>query len=290
MGSPVAKSLPPALMQERVRLMLAFYGLAPVVTGLLFGMNHSGSARELSTPGSVIYWMGIAFIFWLVLDLSSRACLAVLKPWKPPVWAGLLAGSILAMVAFAPILQVYSREVFALLADPDTAYSPPRTVMSAGGDVVQLLKFSVVPAYWLTLTWVFGRLFGYPGYLAAYRPAPSVSPVLGAAAQTVPAREGLFAEIPARLGLDVISLHAEDHYVRVCTRLGDTLIRYRFNDAIKEAARLGGVQVHRSHWVRVEAVDAVLTEDGARRLRLKNGMEIPVSRTYLGVLKAVGLI
>ena len=285
------KSIAPRLLPERVRMTLAFYVLVPLVTGFLFGMNHSGSARELSTAASLLYWTGIAFTFWWLLDIASRVTLAILRPWSPPLWSCLLVGSVAAMAVYAPFIQIYAREVFALLAAPGASYTPPRTVLSAGGEWLQLLKFSVVPAYWLTLTWLFGRLFGYPAYLAPFRPEPRAGGLPRAAdAETTPARTGVFAEIPARLGLEVTSLHAEDHYVRVCTRLGDTLVRYRFNDAIKEASALGGVQVHRSHWVRVEAVEEVLTEDGARRLRLKNGMVIPVSRTYLGVLKAVNLI
>ena len=292
MGSSMMKSMSPRRWPERVRLTLAFYVLVPLVTGLIFGVNHSGTARALSTHASVVYWMGIAFGFFLLLDIASRVCIALLKPWRPPVWVSLLGGSVLAMVAFAPFIQVYSREAFALLADPAASYAPPRTVISSDNDLVQLLKFTVVPAYWMGITFVFGRLFGYPGYLGEYRPAPApVSPVLGGAASgAVVERTGIFAEVPARLGLEITSLHAEDHYVRVCTRLGDTLIRYRFNDAVKEAAPLGGVQVHRSHWVTVDSVQDVTTEENGRRLRLKNGMTVPVSRTYLGVLKAVGLI
>jgi DNA-binding LytR/AlgR family response regulator len=88
----------------------------------------------------------------------------------------------------------------------------------------------------------------------------------------------------------MVSLSAEDHYVRVVTDHGNALIRYRFSDALSEVRGLPGIQVHRSHWVAVRAIERVRSSGKTYCLVLKDGSEFPVSRTNVGVLREAGLI
>jgi DNA-binding LytR/AlgR family response regulator len=82
-------------------------------------------------------------------------------------------------------------------------------------------------------------------------------------------------------GLDpddpVVALTAEDHYVRVHGRRRSVLIGYRFGDAIAELAPLGGVQTHRSAWVRTSEIAAVERVGSRRMVRLANGQTLPLS-------------
>ena len=41
----------------------------------------------------------------------------------------------------------------------------------------------------------------------------------------------------------------EDHYVRVFTDAGESLILLRLSDAMAEVRDVPGLQIHRSHWV-----------------------------------------
>lgn len=79
----------------------------------------------------------------------------------------------------------------------------------------------------------------------------------------------------------LLHISVEDHYSRVRTSLGSELILLRFSDAIREAEPIEGMQVHRSHWVARDFVDSLQTRQGKSALALKDGSEIPVSRTFL---------
>ena len=87
---------------------------------------------------------------------------------------------------------------------------------------------------------------------------------------------------------DIYALSAEDHYLRVHTSAGQTLVLMRLYDAIRELDGIEGSQVHRSWWVARDAVRDVTRGDGRLTLAIKGDVEAPVSRSYAKVLKAEG--
>ncbi len=94
--------------------------------------------------------------------------------------------------------------------------------------------------------------------------------------------------LPVRLGRIVLCLQMEDHYVRVHTPLGSTLVLMSLSQAMAGLTGVEGVQTHRSWWVARDAIVGVV-EDGRRlRLRLGNGLEAPVSRARVGTLREQG--
>jgi DNA-binding LytR/AlgR family response regulator len=86
------------------------------------------------------------------------------------------------------------------------------------------------------------------------------------------------------------SISVRDHYVDVSTSLGVGSLLMRFSDAISEVWPVEGAQVHRSHWVAWDAVEAVEREGGKLFLRLPSGARIPVSRNHRDKLEARGLV
>ncbi len=96
--------------------------------------------------------------------------------------------------------------------------------------------------------------------------------------------------IPAHLGLTLIALEMEDHYVRAHTALGSDLILMRMRDAIGELAGVPGMQVHRSWWVAQAAVTGVERDGRNVRLELTNGLRAPVSRERVAALREAGWI
>lgn len=88
----------------------------------------------------------------------------------------------------------------------------------------------------------------------------------------------------------VISLHAEDHYVRVETVKGSELILMRLADAIQLAQPAKGVQVHRSHWVALDQVAGYDKTDGTWSVILSDGRRVPVSRGYRADAITAGII
>lgn len=106
----------------------------------------------------------------------------------------------------------------------------------------------------------------------------------GAVADAADPRERL----PARLGRDLVCLQMEDHYVRVHTTQGSALVLMSLSQAMAGLQDIEGVQTHRSWWVARSAIVGVV-EDGRRlRLRLKGGLEAPVSRARIGRLREEG--
>jgi DNA-binding LytR/AlgR family response regulator len=89
---------------------------------------------------------------------------------------------------------------------------------------------------------------------------------------------------------NLIALIVEDHYVDIVTDKGKTLVLMRLADAIREAAPVAGLQVHRSHWVALDAVVRTQRSEGKVMIELSNGMRLPVSRGYLPAAKEAGLV
>lgn len=90
-----------------------------------------------------------------------------------------------------------------------------------------------------------------------------------------------FKRLPHKIGRDLISLQAQDHYILVVTSAGSEMILMRLSDAIKELGPHKGIQTHRSWWVAEKHIVNMATENGKKHIYLTNGQKIPISRTYL---------
>ncbi|MFM8819501.1 MAG: LytTR family DNA-binding domain-containing protein, partial [Phenylobacterium sp.] len=94
--------------------------------------------------------------------------------------------------------------------------------------------------------------------------------------------------LPPRLGREVTCLQVEDHYVRVHTPLGSALVLMSLSQAMAGLSGLEGVQTHRSWWVARGAILGVVEDGRNLRLRLTGGLEAPVSRSRVGLLREDG--
>lgn len=93
---------------------------------------------------------------------------------------------------------------------------------------------------------------------------------------------------PPFRGAEICAVLAEDHYLRVHTSAGATLILMRFADALAELEGIEGAQVHRSWWVARAAMLAVKRDGRRLSLKLKGGVEAPVSRPNVRALRDGG--
>jgi len=105
---------------------------------------------------------------------------------------------------------------------------------------------------------------------------PDASPALPAA---------LRSRVPRELGCEIVALEAEDHYVRVHTPKGSTLVLMRLSDAIELLDEALGMRVHRSWWVARRAVESFERDGQQVVLRLTNGARVPVGRTYVAAVR-----
>ncbi len=97
-----------------------------------------------------------------------------------------------------------------------------------------------------------------------------------------------FRRIPPALGRDLLALEMEDHYLRIHTAVGSDLILLRLRDAIAELGPALGRQVHRSWWVAEGALQSVERDNGKNVLVLRNGLRVPVSKTFRDQVKEAG--
>ena len=286
------------LRSDLLQVRLFFYLGVPGMTAMLFGMNQAGMARVLPSYWAIPYWLGITIPLWALLDASSRFVHILFRALDPHRWLVLVGGALIAMALFGPYLSIYAR-AFGAALPPGTSYRVNTPFPEAFLDLRKFAAYSGVPIYWVVIALFFARSFGFPPYLARSAAAsPLPERVAVPDVQTGPVlnefgleqRSGFRALLPYHLGCDVISLSAEDHYIRVITARGNALIRYRFGDALKEVRGQPGIQAHRSHWVAIEAIERVRSDSRGHVLILKDGSEVKVSRTNVGVLKAAGLV
>ncbi len=109
------------------------------------------------------------------------------------------------------------------------------------------------------------------------------------AAPTAAAPPRFLDRLPGQLrGAEVLAVEAEDHYLRVHTDQGQTLILMRLADAVAELEGIEGAQTHRSWWVARTAVIGAQRGEGRATLTLAGGLNAPVSRTYARALRDAG--
>ncbi len=80
-------------------------------------------------------------------------------------------------------------------------------------------------------------------------------------------------------------MKAEQHYVKVFTPEKSFMTLYRFSDAVAEMGSETGLQVHRSYWVRADAISAVKRESRKYSVELSNGMLVPISAPNRGLIR-----
>jgi hypothetical protein len=108
------------------------------------------------------------------------------------------------------------------------------------------------------------------------------------AGQAPPPRPRLLDRLPTEKRGRIVRLSMQDHYVEVHTDRGSALILMRMSDAIAEIEGVDGLRIHRSHWVARDAVEAVERREGRLVLRLRGGVELPVSRSYVEAVRSAG--
>lgn len=218
-----------------------------------------GSYPALARPVRYAYWIGLVLAGYL-----AAAAVARLARSAPNIWAASLVvtlGSALPMTFVVAWVMT--------LVQPGRIIAPAQLpALFAAVAAVQLL---------IVLTLVRPGMDRTPATALRGDASPIDDPTFPTA---------LLARLPRHLGADLLALESEDHYLRVHTRAGSELILMRLSDAVGLLDPRLGVQVHRSWWVARSAVER-LEKDGQRvRLRLVNGLCVPVGRTYMAATRA----
>lgn len=76
----------------------------------------------------------------------------------------------------------------------------------------------------------------------------------------------------------VLAVQADDHYLRIHTDRGATLIHMAIGEAERLLEKEDGIRTHRSWWIARAALDSVERKPGRISLKLKDGSLAPVAR------------
>lgn len=238
---------------------------APLAVALVLGLiGPFGTYDLLPLLPRLAYWLAIVALNWVLCDLALRWMDAwlqdtlTLRHLAVPL-AGALAASI-------PATGVVT------LANALSGLGWPGSVATLYGQVLLLLCAIAVPTY-LVFDLIEGK--GQPQ-----------------TAGPKPRSDGL-ALLQARLGRPLegtlLCLEMQDHYLKVHSTSGTEMILCRMEDAARELNGLGQ-RVHRSWWVADAARDGVMRDGQKLALRLRNGIHVPVGKTYRAALKSAGWI
>ena len=252
------------------------------VSGLILGMIAPYDSSNVPILlVRYLYWVSLALITSVLSGPVARLCL-------PP----LMARPLPASLGFALYTVAVSVTLFPFVVFTEIYLSSP---------------YGMTPGYiWDFLThvgaWDYVPWFGQVAlltalnmgaitlvYLALHRHGDATAPV-GDVPPSAPVSRGerFLARLPAHLGSELLYLSMEDHYLRVVTREGNALILLRMRDALTELEDYPGFQVHRSHWVAEGAIEGVKRDGRRYLLTLRDGRDIPVSRSYIDTLRTRG--
>ncbi len=236
-------------LQAVARSSRFWIGLSAIVAILAVAAPFN-TGDGLSLPGLVLYW-GIITVctFFIAMPVSVATGAFLYQRGIPEVLTWIAGGIVSAFPITAFVLAV-NQGLFGLWRNANVSLLEFHAYNTA-------ITVSVVTIYYLV---------SLETRSEANAAVPETSPFLD--------------RLPAALGKDIVSLQAQDHYLKVTTSAGSDMILMRLTDAEKELSDCDGMRVHRSWWVAEQHI-AELKRDGERLfLKMSNGDEIPVSRSY----------
>ena len=290
---------------------LTFYLGLPLTVGFLLGTNQAGVGARMPWAFSVIFWTSCTLGAWFVFHLGTVVANRILHPWRPPLTVKLALGLLIASWPARVLINQYVGLFEGVLFNEDGVKTLPEVEVSLSFAWFYLQRWIGVYALWVGANLFFDRIVGLPRYReigGEYQPALADAPEQSApieqagatahalerpqSAAITPMVSELFSKVPRKLGYELLMLRSEDHYLRVHTAKGDALVLYRLSDAIEELEELGyrGLRVHRSYWVRLDAVEGSEVDGRKTQLSLRGGLTVPVSRTYREVVRSAGLL
>lgn len=269
--TPPRPELQHSPLSETLKARLANLRHSPVVLVLWICLTVLGVIAQpydsygiLPVWARVLYWGGIVGIGIVAADLVD--CLARrLTPDGHRIKIAVKAVG-LATLFLSPVFIAWN-ELFVLMF-PDMDDSP------------LLITFRV----FATSIPVFALIEALrPNEVRGSEVAPYEEPA------PEPCPEALRPRLSVRLqcpDAKILRLSANNHLIDVISERGIEQIRMRFADAVLEMEPVPGCCVHRSHWVALDAIEGLKRYKDKLFVRLSNGDEIPVSRTYRPELEA----
>ncbi len=249
----------PFTMRQLLAWPLARRATLVLGLGVLLGFaGPFGSYPPLSASVRYAFWIGMVFAGYASALVAEK-----LVPETSISRPDLRLGAV-ALASALPLTFVAAWVI--PLVRPGHAYQP-----------LQLpALFGAVAAVQLAITFTLLRKSNVP-----LRPAPAQRRDTSGSFP-----RALLSRLPSRLGDEIVALEAEDHYLRVHTARGSDLVLMRLSDAIAAIEPGLGLQVHRSWWVAQDAICEIIRSEQRSHLKLRNGLLVPVGRTYWAAVRS----
>lgn len=235
-----------------------------------------GTYSSMSLLARLFYWPTVATTSIILGYFGNAIARMILRgdiESKPIQWLGAAIGSVFV-----------STDVWILTR----LFAPVRSTLPSFSTLLGYVSFVfiavVVSRYVMRgvlRTANIGRLADDDQEMAM--PEQSVEPV------SLPQPPRLVRRLPDQFDGQILRLSADNHFVEVVSESETTSLRMRLRDAISEMDGVEGSLVHRSHWVAHESIRSVEKVQGKLIIRLCNGDEVPVSRSYRASLEAANL-
>ncbi|MBJ6987231.1 LytTR family DNA-binding domain-containing protein [Devosia sp. MC521] len=252
-------------------------------------MNHTilqSTLREMRTlAGDARSWITLTIIALLVGMIGPFGSFDLPLHIRLPYWA--------AVVVVTAIIGTATASFFELLLG--TRLPPVPRALVAGSIAGLPVVACVIGVNQLAFGWSFPtrEAASLTLYCIAISAAVTVLSAVftprEAPTALADATPALLSRMPLHQRGRLLHLAVADHYVEVSTDRGTALLLLRLSDAMRETAQIAGLQVHRSHWVALDAVRGCVRENGKLLLELETGKRVPVSRSYTDAVKAAGL-
>jgi len=97
-------------------------------------------------------------------------------------------------------------------------------------------------------------------------------------------------KLPLAVRGKLLCFEMADHYLKIHTNKGNHMLLMRLKDAMQELENYQGLQTHRSWWVAENAVVTSLKDKNKTFLKLENDQLVPVSKTFLPLVKSKNLL
>lgn len=98
----------------------------------------------------------------------------------------------------------------------------------------------------------------------------------------------LVSQLPQQKRGALVSIVAEDHYVRCTTDKGTTMLRMPLHEAIDATTPVTGIRIHRSAWIAGQAIRSVRRSGRGIVVELTDGQQFKPSRTGARLLRDAG--
>lgn len=261
---------------------VSFFVVVPLVLAAL-SATETGYNRALGYGGAMLYLSHLALIPWWIAEGTTRLVWVSTRRYRPPLWLTCGLGALIASAIVSPYVTFVTSifESFWPIKDGEV-------MLSASGEhriTEGLVHTARAVLFWTGANYIFDRFLGYERFRETASPTepPALSPMAQGGDRT-----GLSKQLKRLQQLSEIDfVKAEEHYVRVQGKGVQELVACRFGSALKELEGEDGFQVHRSFWVRTDAIIEVKDTGRQITLLLRNGSEIPVSKRYHALVRQV---